>query len=156
MSTNNGVSYNLCHCTYYQLILDQALSLILPLSCEPVWSNFEIADMEFWRGPAYTAFFEYLDSKGGFYYERWGDAPVHSIAAALFLPRDKIQFFDEIGYEHNPYTHCPKDKATYEKGRCTCDQSRSFGALAFSPFIYLFFLTLCCRLRRLLVYEQVG
>lgn len=34
-----------------------------------VWSNFEIADMEFWRGPAYTAFFEYLDSKGGFYYE---------------------------------------------------------------------------------------
>jgi alpha 1,2-mannosyltransferase len=104
MSTNNGVSYNLCH----------------------FWSNFEIADMEFWRGPAYTAFFEYLDSKGGFYYERWGDAPVHSIAAALFVPRDKIQFFDDIGYEHNPYTHCPKDKTAYEKGRCTCDQSRSF------------------------------
>ena len=34
-----------------------------------VWSNFEIADMDFWRGPAYTAFFNYLDSKGGFYYE---------------------------------------------------------------------------------------
>ena len=34
-----------------------------------VWSNFEIADMEFWRGPAYTAFFEYLDQQGGFYYE---------------------------------------------------------------------------------------
>ena len=25
--------------------------------------------MDFWRGPAYTAFFEFLDSKGGFYYE---------------------------------------------------------------------------------------
>ena len=35
----------------------------------PVWSNFEIADMDFWRGPAYTAFFKYLDSTGGFYYE---------------------------------------------------------------------------------------
>ena len=23
------------------------------------------------------------------FYERWGDAPVHSIAAALFLPREK-------------------------------------------------------------------
>ena len=34
-----------------------------------VWSNFEISDMDFWRGPAYTAFFEYLDSTGGFYYE---------------------------------------------------------------------------------------
>ena len=34
-----------------------------------VWSNFEIANMEFWRGEAYMKFFEYLDSKGGFYYE---------------------------------------------------------------------------------------
>jgi hypothetical protein len=34
-----------------------------------VWSNFEIADMDFWRGEAYSAFFEYLDSQGGFYYE---------------------------------------------------------------------------------------
>ena len=33
------------------------------------WSNFEIADMDFLRGPAYTAFFEYLDKQGGFYYE---------------------------------------------------------------------------------------
>lgn len=34
-----------------------------------VWSNFEIADMNFWRSPAYSAFFDYLDSTGGFYYE---------------------------------------------------------------------------------------
>ena len=34
-----------------------------------VWSNFEIADMDFWRGEAYTRFFEYLDRRGGFYYE---------------------------------------------------------------------------------------
>jgi len=25
--------------------------------------------MDFWRGPAYTAFFDYLDRQGGFYYE---------------------------------------------------------------------------------------
>lgn len=34
-----------------------------------VWSNFEIASMDFWRGEAYSQYFEYLDSKGGFYYE---------------------------------------------------------------------------------------
>jgi hypothetical protein len=34
-----------------------------------VWSNFEIADMDFWRGEAYTAFFDHLDKTGGFYYE---------------------------------------------------------------------------------------
>lgn len=34
-----------------------------------VWSNFEIGDLDFWRGEAYSKFFEFLDSKGGFYYE---------------------------------------------------------------------------------------
>jgi alpha 1,2-mannosyltransferase len=118
-----------------------------------VWSNFEIADMDFWRGEAYTAFFNYLDSLGGFYYEvrpslpflliyytdidlivlaiqRWGDAPVHSIAAALFAPKDKLHFFNEIGYEHAPYTHCPRGEDTWTKGRCGCDPKQSFGEFA--------------------------
>ncbi|KAJ6632176.1 glycosyltransferase family 15 protein [Mycena sp. CBHHK59/15] len=104
MSENGGETYNKCH----------------------FWSNFEIADLDFWRAPAYQAFFAYLDSKGGFYYERWGDAPVHSIAAGLFASRDQIHFFEEIGYEHNPYTHCPKDQAMWKANRCGCDPARSF------------------------------
>jgi hypothetical protein len=52
----------------------------------PVWSNFEIGDLDFWRGEAYTKCkvplslnsvdtnatsidFEFLDKTGGFYYE---------------------------------------------------------------------------------------
>ncbi|THU84115.1 glycosyltransferase family 15 protein [Dendrothele bispora CBS 962.96] len=104
VSENGGSTYNLCH----------------------FWSNFEIADMDFWRSEAYMDYFDYLDKKGGFYYERWGDAPVHSLAAALFLPKWKIQFFDEIGYEHNPYTHCPQKEETWRKGRCSCSRQRSF------------------------------
>lgn len=73
-----GRMYNLCH----------------------FWSNFEIGDLNFWRSEAYTQYFEYLDQKGGFFYERWGDAPVHSIAAALFLKSDEIHFFHDIGYKH--------------------------------------------------------
>ncbi|KAJ7657469.1 nucleotide-diphospho-sugar transferase [Mycena rosella] len=87
------------------------------------WSNFEIADLAFWRAPAYTDFFAYLDSKGG---HRWGDASVHLIATGLFASKDQIQFFEEIGYEHNPYTHCPKDPGMWERGRCGCDPQRSF------------------------------
>lgn len=34
-----------------------------------VWSNFEIGDLNFWRGEAYGKFFDFLDKKGGFYYE---------------------------------------------------------------------------------------
>ncbi|KAL4066353.1 glycosyltransferase family 15 protein [Scleroderma yunnanense] len=104
ISNDNGFNYNLCH----------------------FWSNFEIADMDFWRSDVYMSFFNFLDEKGGFYYERWGDAPVHSIAASLFLPRDAIHFFDEIGYQHAPYSHCPLNMERWSRGRCSCDQQHSF------------------------------
>lgn len=42
ISNDGGDSYNLCH----------------------FWSNFEIADMNFWRGEAYQAFFDYLEKQG--------------------------------------------------------------------------------------------
>ncbi|KAJ3549442.1 hypothetical protein NMY22_g886 [Coprinellus aureogranulatus] len=69
LSNDNGTHYNLCH----------------------FWSNFEIGDMDFWRGDAYSKFFDYLEAKGGFYYERWGDAPVHSIAAIVMNPSNIVQ-----------------------------------------------------------------
>jgi len=104
LSDNGGDSYNLCH----------------------FWSNFEIASMDFWRSEAYSKYFEYLDATGGFYYERWGDAPVHSIGAALFASKDQIHFFDDIGYEHNPYIHCPRGAGKWEKTKCSCNPERSF------------------------------
>ncbi|KAJ7629023.1 glycosyltransferase family 15 protein [Roridomyces roridus] len=91
------------------------------------WSNFEIASLDLWRSGAYMKFFEYLDSTGGFYYERWGDAPIHTIGAALFARKDQIHFFDEIGYAHRPYEHCPHGSA-HARGQCGCDPAQSFDA----------------------------
>ncbi|CAO1601033.1 putative mannosyltransferase ktr4 [Xanthoria calcicola] len=71
------------------------------------WSNFEIADMEFFRSRAYEDYFNHLDRAGGFFYERWGDAPVHSIALGLFEDKSKIHWFRDIGYQHIPYFNCP-------------------------------------------------
>ncbi|EPQ31074.1 uncharacterized protein PFL1_01263 [Pseudozyma flocculosa PF-1] len=88
------------------------------------WSNFEIADMELWRSEAYLSFFEYLDKQGGFYYERWGDAPVHSIAAALMLDKNEIHYFDNVGYMHAPFLHCPKDPPE-KQNRCWCTHETS-------------------------------
>lgn len=56
------------------------------------WSNFEIADMNLWRGQAYEDYFNHLDRAGGFFYERWGDAPVHSIAVGLFEDSSKVHW----------------------------------------------------------------
>lgn len=44
VSDDGGNSYNLCH----------------------FWSNFEIANMQFFRSPVYESYFEFLDRKGGF------------------------------------------------------------------------------------------
>lgn len=63
LSDNSGETYNLCHCTWI-FSHDFAHS-----TCQIVWSNFEIADMDFWRSEAYMKYFEFLEEKGGFYYE---------------------------------------------------------------------------------------
>ncbi|KAM6499754.1 Nucleotide-diphospho-sugar transferase, partial [Amanita muscaria] len=68
-----------------------------------------------------------LEKTGGFYYERWGDAPAHSIAAALFAKKEQVHFWDEIGYEHPPYTHCPQKEETWRQEKSMCGQDRSFG-----------------------------
>ncbi|WFD31767.1 hypothetical protein MSPP1_002806 [Malassezia sp. CBS 17886] len=101
------------------------------------WSNFEIADLRFWRDKKYMDYFTYLDRDGGvrkhatlltvqFFYERWGDAPVHSIAAVLFANRSQIHHFDDIGYYHGPWLHCPTNRAKYQNtGRCNCNPNDS-------------------------------
>lgn len=94
------------------------------------WSNFEIASFKFYRSEIYEKYFEYLDKKGGFYYERWGDAPVHSIAAYLFLGVEKIHFFSDIGYRHDPFQHCPNIPSMESK--CDCKPSDSIDFTAFS------------------------
>ncbi|KAK5658028.1 hypothetical protein OQA88_2583 [Cercophora sp. LCS_1] len=71
------------------------------------WSNFEIADLDFFRGAAYQELFDHLDRAGGFYDERWGDAPVHSLAVHLLLPPEKLHHFSDIGYHHEPFFQCP-------------------------------------------------
>lgn len=65
LSNDGGKTYNLCHCTSCPPIFFSQASTLQ----NEVWSNFEIADMNFWRSEAYTTFFEYLETKGGFYYE---------------------------------------------------------------------------------------
>ncbi|CAO3621706.1 unnamed protein product [Cunninghamella echinulata] len=87
------------------------------------WSNFEIGSLEFFRSKEYIDFFNHLDNEGGFFYERWGDAPVHSIAAALMLKKDQVHFFNDIGYNHPPLLHCPTERYLQEK--CHCDPERS-------------------------------
>ncbi|KAI8635363.1 glycolipid 2-alpha-mannosyltransferase [Xylariaceae sp. FL1651] len=71
------------------------------------WSNFEIADLDFFRSKAYQDYFEYLDKRGGFYFERWGDAAVHSLAVAMLADPQRVHHFEDIGYRHANFYQCP-------------------------------------------------
>ncbi|KAI9290914.1 hypothetical protein K502DRAFT_272462, partial [Neoconidiobolus thromboides FSU 785] len=84
------------------------------------WSNFEIGSLNMLRSPEYRSYFNYLDKNGGFYFERWGDAPVHSIFVALMLKREEIHFFKNIGYKHDLYENCPFDLNKNLELKCYC------------------------------------
>ena len=71
------------------------------------FSNFEIGDLNFFRSEANTKYFEHLDRRGGFYYARFGDAPIHTLAVSMFAPKDRVWFFRDIGYQHDIARHCP-------------------------------------------------
>lgn len=85
------------------------------------WSNFEIGDLNFYRSKPYMDYFQFLEEKGGFYYERWGDAPVHSLGVALLLDKNEIHHFDDIGYRHLPFNTCPTAFSLRYARRCVCD-----------------------------------
>lgn len=66
ISDDGGNTYNRCHCKSACNVPSQPWILII---YHAVWSNFEIGDLDLWRGEAYSKFFDFLDQKGGFYYE---------------------------------------------------------------------------------------
>ncbi|PYI11118.1 glycosyl transferase [Aspergillus sclerotiicarbonarius CBS 121057] len=80
-----GEKYNMCH----------------------FWSNFEIARLDFFRSKEYEEFFDMMDKSGGFWMERWGDAPIHSLAAGVLLSPGDIHYFRDFGYRHTTIQHCP-------------------------------------------------
>ncbi|KAG7897688.1 hypothetical protein KL935_004869 [Ogataea polymorpha] len=79
-------------------------------------SAFEIGDMDFYRSEIYADYFRHLEDSGGFYYERWGDAPVRSIALTLFGDKTKIWWFRDMGVAQDPYHNRPlSDKCSSTK-----------------------------------------
>ncbi|CCU75923.1 alpha-1,2-mannosyltransferase [Blumeria hordei DH14] len=104
LSDDGGESFNRCH----------------------MWSNFEIGNLDWLRSRAYLDYFDSLDQDGGFFYERWGDAPIHSIAASLLLKKDEIHFFNDIAYYHVPFTHCPTEEKIRLDQKCHCDPKENF------------------------------
>lgn len=70
----------------------------------------------------------------------WSDAPVQTIAAALFLNKKDIHFFNDIGYTHTSALHCPYSETLLKK--CSCDVNSNYGKYIFTlMFVYFINIT---------------
>lgn len=122
LSDDGGDTYNHCHFVSFRSRPSSPCNRLT----RDQWSNFEVGDLNWLRSKAYIDYFESLDQDGGFFYERWGDAPVHSIAAGLMLPKEQIHFFNDIAYYHVPFTHCPTGEKVRLDRRCHCNPKDNF------------------------------
>ena len=182
LSDDRGASYNLCHCVYASASTVARLLFKFPrplILFFLVWSNFEIANMDFWRGEAYSKFFDYLDATGGFYYEV-GDS-LHMLITffahfcmmniashtnhtrlqcsagethrCTVLPlgclRARIRFTSSRTWATR-ITHCPAGTSMWSENKCSCDRRHNFGMLTSS--IYGLLMLNDDRLSWLLVY----
>ena len=79
-----------------------------------VYNNFEVGSLAAMRSSTYLDYFDYLDKAGGFYYERWGDAPVRTYYMMLMLKGQTLRFKD-IAYKHYWYFNKPNNKMLLDK-----------------------------------------
>ncbi|KAG0672002.1 hypothetical protein C6P40_000396 [Pichia californica] len=85
------------------------------------WTNFEIGNLNIFRSNDYNNIFKELDKFNGFYYERWGDAPIRTLILSLILKHPQIKRFENFGYQHEPYLQCPQDIQIKAENRCSCN-----------------------------------
>ena len=64
------------------------------------YTNFEISRFDWWRSELVQGYLEFLNQRGGIYLQRWGDAPIHTLAVTLLAPPSKVHLFTEIEYQH--------------------------------------------------------
>jgi alpha 1,2-mannosyltransferase len=70
------------------------------------WSAFDISDLRFLRSAAYQDYMGFLDHRGGFFYSRWSDSVVRSLAAGMLLKKQEILYVHDVAFYSKPFTHC--------------------------------------------------
>jgi alpha 1,2-mannosyltransferase len=111
ITDDEGETYNLCHfwSKYDVPVILQLTAIVLKLVVLLGLGVLNISPT-LNISTRLATFITVLCSRGWLIFiERWGDAPVHSIAVGLFLRFEEVIFYNDIGYKHEPFTHCPSD-----------------------------------------------
>jgi len=80
---------------------------------EVYYTNFEIYDMDFFRGEKYQSYFNYLDSTGNIYYRRWGDHCIRYLGLSMFANPSDIWCVKDFAYQHGSWIGNPSKLNPY-------------------------------------------
>jgi hypothetical protein len=64
------------------------------------YTNFEICDMDWFSQSEYQDYYDYIDTIGGIYTGRWGDASIRYIALNSLAKQNQLHFYNDIRYFH--------------------------------------------------------
>lgn len=94
--------------TEHNIIPAQGFASIADARTNYIYNNFEIFKVDFYLSQEYQLFMNYTEHSGGFFYYRWGDAPVRTQASRLFMHPLRMKHFKprEVYYQHQYIKRC--------------------------------------------------
>jgi hypothetical protein len=72
-------------------------------------NDIEVMQIDWFRGPLYRDYFDYLDAQGGWWLYRWGDHAVRTMAVGMWLDETRDLMHMTIPYAHQSYCRCAAD-----------------------------------------------
>merc|ERR1712159_175715 len=66
------------------------------------YNNFELSHASVWSSTKVDAWMQNVRSAQGIYLSRWGDAPIRTLAVAMFVDPQRVHRFSDLGYSHPP------------------------------------------------------
>lgn len=96
-------------------------------------TGLQVGDLDFIRSEAYQKFFDFLDSEAGFFYERWTDGNVFTLATSLLLPRNKVMHITGTGLLDNMNRlSCQRSQVFNPENKCFCNPGHDFSWTRYS------------------------
>eukprot|EP00656_Telonema_subtile_P013802 TRINITY_DN17016_c0_g1_i2.p1 TRINITY_DN17016_c0_g1~~TRINITY_DN17016_c0_g1_i2.p1 ORF type:complete len:1094 (+),score=263.27 TRINITY_DN17016_c0_g1_i2:74-3355(+) len=66
------------------------------------YNNFEISHHSVWESPEVQHWMQAVRTSRGIYTSRWGDAPIRTLAVAMFVDPLRVHRFSDLAYSHLP------------------------------------------------------
>lgn len=89
-------------------------------------TQWEIASFDIFRSDTYANFVQEIDSRQGIFNEFWQDATIRSLYVTLFLDRNDLHHFRNMGYNYSPFILCPTDSEIRTNLKCACTAPQDF------------------------------